>query len=148
MRAFVFTDKALARHAGQFVWLSIDTEKARNAPFVQKYPIRAWPSFYVIDPTTETVAVRWVGGATVAQLESATREIVADHGLRLSADDRSALYDGLVSARDDAKDEEGARRIARQWAAELEGDAERAKTPEQRTALDPNRLNAYVSAGE
>jgi Tetratricopeptide repeat len=269
MRAFVFTDKALTRHAGQFVWLSIDTEKARNAPFVQKYPIRAWPSFYVIDPKTETVAVRWVGGATVAQLdklfddgaravkggergavevtlakadrlygegryadaapayrealrslkpgsasyaravdallyclqsardnsgcaalarealprlrqtasaanvagtgldcalklpagaperaesiatfETATREIIADRGLRLAADDRSALYDALVSARDDARDEEGARRIARQWAAELEGDAERAKTPEQRTTLDPDRLNAYESAGE
>ena len=50
MRAFVFTDKALAKYAGQFVWLSIDTEKAQNADFVKRYPIRAWPSFYVIDP--------------------------------------------------------------------------------------------------
>jgi tetratricopeptide (TPR) repeat protein len=69
MRAFVFTDKALAKHAGQFVWLAIDTEKAQNAAFSKKYPIRAWPSYYVIDPTSEKVALRWVGGATVAQLE-------------------------------------------------------------------------------
>jgi thiol-disulfide isomerase/thioredoxin len=68
MQAFVFTDKALARSAKEFIWLSIDTEKAQNAPFVKKYPLRAWPSFYVIDPNTETVALRWVGGATVAQL--------------------------------------------------------------------------------
>src|SRR5437868_10397720 len=74
MRAFVFTDKALAKHAGQFVWLSIDTEKPGNASFVQRYPIRAWPSFYVIDPASETIAIRWVGGATVAQLE----KILAD----------------------------------------------------------------------
>jgi tetratricopeptide (TPR) repeat protein len=69
MQAFVFTDKALSRNARQFVWLSIDTEKAQNAAFLKKFPIQAWPSFYVIDPNRETVALRWVGGATVAQLK-------------------------------------------------------------------------------
>ena len=69
MRAFVYTDRALAKYAGQYVWLSIDTEKAQNAAFSEKYPIRAWPSMYVIDPVKETIAVRWVGGATVGQLE-------------------------------------------------------------------------------
>lgn len=69
MRAYVFTDKALAKHAGQFVWLSIDTEKTKNAAFSKKYPIRAWPSLYVIDPAKERIALRWVGGATVPQLE-------------------------------------------------------------------------------
>src|SRR5262245_6493804 len=68
MRAYVFTDKSLARHAGQFVWLSIDTEKAGNAAFLTKYPVQAWPSFFVLDSAKEKVAVRWVGGATVAQV--------------------------------------------------------------------------------
>ena len=63
MRAFVFTDKALARHAGQFVWLSIDTEKPGNASFLTKFPVEVWPSFYVVDSRTEKVALRWVGGA-------------------------------------------------------------------------------------
>ena len=39
MRAFVFTDKALERQAGRFVWLSINTEKRENAPFLAKYPV-------------------------------------------------------------------------------------------------------------
>jgi hypothetical protein len=69
MRAFVFTDRALARRAGQFVWLSIDTEKQGNAPFLTKFPVEAWPSFYVLDPATEKVSLRWVGGATVRQVE-------------------------------------------------------------------------------
>ena len=69
MRAFVFTDKALAKHAGQFVWLSIDTEKSGNAAFAAKYPVRVWPSLFVIDPEKETIALRWAGGATVGQLE-------------------------------------------------------------------------------
>lgn len=268
MRAFVFTDKALAKHAGQFVWLSIDTEKAQNAPFVHKYPIRAWPSLYVIDPHKETVVLRWVGGATVDQLrklfaegrraaggggpgadasvaradalygqgkyeeaakafrealpllaaksasygrvtesllyalsmldrhaecvdlaretlprlrgtaseanlaasgldcalalpkenagrapdvaalEKAARAALDDPKLRLLADDRSAVYSVLVSAREDAKDEDGAKALAREWVANLDAEAARVKTAEQRTALDPNRLSAYEAAGD
>jgi tetratricopeptide (TPR) repeat protein len=68
MRAFVFTDRALARHAGQFVWLSIDTEKSGNASFLTKFPVEAWPSYFVLDARTEKVALRWVGGATVGQV--------------------------------------------------------------------------------
>jgi hypothetical protein len=276
MRAFVFTDGALAKHAGQFVWLSIDTENSKNSAFIEKYPVRAWPSFYVIDPGTEKVALRWVGGATVAQLEklfadgaraaggsgarteqaaarraseavsradalygkgdyagaakayaeakklltprspeyarvvesllfcysvnhepaacvalareaipalrhtpsganlaasgldcavqlpreapgragtiagfeAETRAVLSDPKLSLPADDRSALYGVLFDAREDGKDEAGARKIALEWVADLDAAAARAKTPEQRTALDQNRLSAYLSAGE
>jgi tetratricopeptide (TPR) repeat protein len=74
MRAFVFTDKALQRHAGQFVWLSLDVEKAENAPYKKKYGADALPTFFVVDPKTEKVALRWVGGATVPQLQ----KILAD----------------------------------------------------------------------
>jgi tetratricopeptide (TPR) repeat protein len=268
MRAFVFTDKALAKHAGQFVWLSIDTEKAQNAPFVQKFPVRAWPSLYVIDPQKETVVLRWVGSANVGQLEKlfseatgkaggrasgagailaradalygegkyedaaqayrealaslapksasyarvteallysysmlhrhtdcvelaretlprlrgtisganvaaagldcalalpasnparapdvaafekAARAALDDSKLRLAADDRSAVYGLLVSARKDAKDEPGAKNVAAEWVRALDREAAGVKTPEQRTALDPNRLEAFESAGE
>ncbi|HEY2797170.1 MAG TPA: thioredoxin family protein [Thermoanaerobaculia bacterium] len=266
MRAFVFTDKALAKHAGQFVWLSIDTENAKNAAFSKKYPIRAWPSLYVIDPVREKIALRWVGGATVSQLEklfadgtkavkgsgtgSATllakadalygdghyaeageaykktletlppkdpqyprvvesllfcyqttrdhsacaalarsriaslkgtqsgtslagsgldcslalppsdpsraesvaafakdvRAALADPSLKLAEDDRSALYSSLFDERDDAKDAEGAQRVADAWVADLDAAASRAQSPEQRTALDPNRLGAFEAA--
>ncbi len=268
MRAFVFTDEALAKHAGQFVWLSIDTEKTQNAPFTKKFPIRAWPSFYVIDPAKETVVLRWVGGATVAQLEkifadgeraaggggaragealaradalygegnyaeagkayaealarlspkspqysravesrlfslqitkdfsecvalardtlpklahtvssanlagsgldcalglpadaagrsgaiaafeAESRAALTDPKIVLAADDRSALFDVLFRAREEAKDAAGAMAVAREWVAYLDGEAARAKTAEQRTALDPDRLAAYEAAGE
>ena len=69
MRAFVFTDKALERQAGRFVWLSINTEKRENAAVLAKFPVQAWPSFYVIDPKSEKVGLRYVGGATVPQLQ-------------------------------------------------------------------------------
>src|SRR5215510_9060622 len=80
MRAFVFTDPSLKRHAGRFVWLSINTERADNAPFLERFPVQAWPSFFIIDPQKETAAIRWVGGATVPQLE------------KLLADGRRAIH--------------------------------------------------------
>ena len=93
MRAFVFTNKALARHAGQFVWLSIDTEKPRNAAFLQKFPVQVWPSFFIVDPASEKIALRWVGGATVPQLE----KILAD---MTSAPDHVTLgcWEGIVAS--------------------------------------------------
>ena len=69
MRAFVFTDKALAGQAGRFVWLEIDTEKKENAELRTKFPMPALPTYFVLDPVTEKVVLRWVGGATVAQLD-------------------------------------------------------------------------------
>src|SRR6185369_1289409 len=68
MKAFVFTDASLARHAGQFVWLDIDGEKARNVAIVRKLKIVAYPTLYILDPKNERVAQRWIGGATVPQL--------------------------------------------------------------------------------
>ena len=69
MRAYVWTDKALTRHAGRFVWLSLDMEKAKNAAARKHIGIQAFPTFYVLDPTDEHVAIRWVGGGSVAQFE-------------------------------------------------------------------------------
>jgi tetratricopeptide (TPR) repeat protein len=80
MKAFVFTDEALRAEAGRFVWLAIDTEKERNAPVQEKHPIDAWPTLLVVDPHTERVAMRWVGGANVAQL----RKILDDGRLAVT----------------------------------------------------------------
>ena len=68
MRANVFTDGSLARFAGQFAWLALDTEKERNAPARAKLAPEALPSFFVVDASTEKVVVRWTGGATAPQL--------------------------------------------------------------------------------
>ena len=68
MRAFVFTDETLASLAGRFVWLAVDVEKSKNAPVRKKFPVQALPTYFVVDPTNETVILRWVGGASVSQL--------------------------------------------------------------------------------
>jgi tetratricopeptide (TPR) repeat protein len=68
MRAFVFTDPALASQAGRFVWLEIDAERRENAALRKRLAITALPTFYVLDPKDERVALRWVGSATTSHL--------------------------------------------------------------------------------
>ncbi|MBU8898016.1 thioredoxin family protein [Corallococcus sp. M34] len=69
MRAYVFTDAALARHAGRFVWVELNTDLAQNAAFQEKYPVEFWPTFFIIDPREEKALLRFAGSATVPQLE-------------------------------------------------------------------------------
>ncbi len=84
MRAYVFTDRSLARHAGRFVWLEIDTERRKNAALKQRLGIPALPSFFILDPRDEHVALRWTGGATVSQLE----KILEDGSAAVAASSR------------------------------------------------------------
>ena len=94
MRAYVFPDARLARLAGRFAWLEIDTEKPHNAAFLEKHPVEVWPTLLVIDPATERVALRWAGTATAAQVEKLLRD--GERALRASRS--SAAEDALARA--------------------------------------------------
>jgi hypothetical protein len=69
MRANVLNDPAHVKHAGRFAWLSIDTEKAQNQHFLEKFPVDNWPTFFFVDPSTEKAALKWAGSLDVRQLE-------------------------------------------------------------------------------
>jgi tetratricopeptide (TPR) repeat protein len=78
MKAFVFGDAALAPLAGAFVWASIDTEKTKSEAFLRKFPMKNWPTLWVIDPSSEKPVLKWSGSVTASELvtllESATQE--------------------------------------------------------------------------
>jgi thiol-disulfide isomerase/thioredoxin len=74
MQGFVMRDPALAGITRRMVRLEVNTELPANAPFVEKYPIDAWPSLLVIDPEAERIVLRWVGSATVAEVQRLVRE--------------------------------------------------------------------------
>ncbi len=81
MDAFVFTDPALKKDAERFVWLALNTENRKNAGFLKKNPIPALPTYLVVDPLSDKVVMRWVGGASVAQLQQVFNDAdVAMHG--------------------------------------------------------------------
>jgi tetratricopeptide (TPR) repeat protein len=68
MRASVLNDAALVKRAGQFAWLSIDTDKPVNTEVSDKLAAGGVPVFAVIDSATEKVALSWYGSATATQL--------------------------------------------------------------------------------
>ncbi len=104
MRAFVFTDKALGRYAGRFVWLAIDTEKPANAGFLKKYPINVWPTLLVLDPGKERVVLRYAGGATVPQLTKLLKDGErATRGTTGKADAALVRGDQLANERKNAE---------------------------------------------
>src|SRR5438270_801816 len=105
MRATVFRDGALAKRAGQFVWLSIDTEREGNLAFVERYPVESWPTLMVIDSAREVAVLRWPraargGGARAARnprrrslgaVRSAARRAGEGRRRRRGEADRAAL---------------------------------------------------------
>lgn len=86
MRANVLNDAALVKQAGQFAWLSIDSDKPVNAAFVDKFATGGVPLFVVIDPATEQAVLNWYGTATAPQL------------VNLLADSKSAIAGGATGA--------------------------------------------------
>src|SRR4051794_3147227 len=94
---------------------------------------------------TDLDAKSWNRSELTAGLEKATREtLAAADKIKMSADDRSGLYESLVDVREQSKDEASARKLREEWAAFLEGEAAKAKTPDQRAVFDSHRLTAYL----
>lgn len=266
LREHVLTRPELARNEGRFVFLAINTEKPGATAFLEKYPVENWPTLFVIDSATGTVALKWLGTATVEQLEglfadgeravrSAAGEtpdallVQADNqyaqgkpqiaaltygkvarkadaswerrpraieswltalwaskqyddcsktarvevptlpkgpsflnatviGLSCAtsapddaawkkealgaleelgkealalegvlADDKSGLYESLISAREAVKDEAGARALGLSWLDFLEGEAKKAPNPAARAVFDAHRTSAAIAAG-
>lgn len=86
--------------------------------------------------------------AAIAEMEAAVRKALADSAVHAAADDRSGAYLSLVQARKQAGDAEGAKKVAAELAAFLEGEAAKAKTPDERAVFDSHRLTAYLELGE
>lgn len=100
MRATVLDAPALAKHAGRFVWLAIDGEKAVNAEFRRRYRIPGYPTYFVIDPADERVLMRWVGSASVAQLHQLFDEQSAAYARVTSGEAAPGVADALLARAD------------------------------------------------
>jgi thiol-disulfide isomerase/thioredoxin len=70
MQSTVFTDASFGKDADKFVFASIDTEREGNATIVAKFPLSAWPTFYVINAADDAVLARFVGSASVDQFHA------------------------------------------------------------------------------
>jgi tetratricopeptide (TPR) repeat protein len=87
----------LARYAGQFVWLELNYDEAKNLTFFAKYGPSATPTFFIIDPQGQVAATQT--GALSSQeltqfLDRAVRAVV---GQRPAADAMLAQGDALLT---------------------------------------------------
>jgi len=64
------------------------------------------------------------------------------------ADDRSGAFDELISALKSDGKKDVARQMAAEWAAFLEGEAQRAPDPKARAVFDAHRMLAYAELGD
>ena len=104
MRATVLNDPALAKHAGRFAWLSINTEEARNAGFVETLGVENYPTFLVLDGATGKVALRWPGSLTTPEferlLDDGERAVAASGGTRADAASGDSRADAALARAD------------------------------------------------
>ena len=84
MRANVLNDASLVKLAGQFAWLSIDSDRPENAVFVEKFSSGGVPLFVVIDSANGKAVLSWYGTATAPQLA------------RLAEDGKRAIAGGVT----------------------------------------------------
>jgi tetratricopeptide (TPR) repeat protein len=103
MQNFVLNDHALRPFASQVVFVAIDTDRQDSAPFLERYHVKSWPTFFVIDPASERVAGYWAGSASVQEMrgfiEEALREIAGgepDPASRAFAEARAAHAAGKL----------------------------------------------------
>jgi thiol-disulfide isomerase/thioredoxin len=74
MKNFVLTRENLGELAAEFVYLSINTERAENTALLEKLPVEAWPTFYVAEPRDLAMRGRWVGAAAPQQFGDFMRD--------------------------------------------------------------------------
>ncbi|MEP6865672.1 MAG: thioredoxin family protein [Deltaproteobacteria bacterium] len=106
MQTTVFQDPSFKDEQKRFVFAKLDTDRDANAAPLEKLAISAWPTFYVINSTDETVLARFVGAATVSQFHD-----MLDAGLRMThtnkdeASQRQAAAERALAVQDLAKAE-------------------------------------------
>lgn len=69
MQHGVFDAPALGAHGAAFVFASLDGDREENAAFVGAHPLRVWPTFFVVDPTTRAIVSLYGGSLSLPELE-------------------------------------------------------------------------------
>ena len=78
MKNFVLGDPALAALGDRVVFASIDTDRPEAAAFLARHTVKAWPTFFVLDPTADRVVGYWAGSASLGELRGMVVEGLAE----------------------------------------------------------------------
>lgn len=91
MQRDVLHDASLKQYEDRVVFAAVDTDRPESAPFVAKFPVRVWPTFFVVDPQDERVLALHGGSMSLAE----TTKFLDD---ALRTRDPAAATDPLVKA--------------------------------------------------
>lgn len=105
MKTTVLSDPSFAAENSKFVFLALDTDRERNAAVLAKFPVAAWPTYYVVN-SNEALLARFVGAASVPQfhafldtgIQSARGALPAGHSAFLLAAERALAVKDLQAA--------------------------------------------------
>jgi thioredoxin-like negative regulator of GroEL len=103
MQNYVLNDPALRPLASRVVFTAIDTDREDSASFLERYHVKAWPTFFLVDPADERVVAYWPGSASVQEMRGFIEEglqqiagTAADPASRALAEARAAHAAGKV----------------------------------------------------
>lgn len=82
MKHYVLDSPALRSLGEHVVFVAVDTEKEKNAAFVDKHAIDMWPTFFVLDPERGDVLGYWPGAGSVKEMDDFVREAIAARDAR------------------------------------------------------------------
>lgn len=68
MQTTILNQPELARVKDDLVWVALDYDLPKNSAFFEQYPVGAFPTFMVIDPSSGAVNGRWMGSGTPAEM--------------------------------------------------------------------------------
>ncbi len=69
MQRDVLGDPALKAYEDRVVFAAVDTDRASSASFVARYPLKAWPTLFVIDPSSGAALAEHGGSLSLVELE-------------------------------------------------------------------------------
>lgn len=67
MKREVLHDPSLAVFADRITFVAIDTDRPSSAAFTTRFPVRNWPTFFVIDPASSAVLALQGGSMSLAE---------------------------------------------------------------------------------
>jgi tetratricopeptide (TPR) repeat protein len=85
MKHYVLDSPALRGLGSDVVFVAVDTEKEKNAAFVDQHAIDVWPTFFVIDPEKGDVLGYWPGSGSIKEMDAFVREALSARDERKAA---------------------------------------------------------------
>lgn len=99
MEAYVLSDPRLGEFASRMQFVALDTDKPVNAPFLARFKMHTWPTFFVIDPAGDKLIGMWPGAASVREMYGFLQQSL-EAADALSNGKQSPALSALVQARE------------------------------------------------